>query len=806
MHKAIVFWGLCAVLVFVPLPIGSVEEWAISAFEAATLALFLAYVGGELLARRRAAAGINKGFSGKTRFSGPPESGFRARGEDRHKERFGGEGLPRAVKILLAVFLVISAVQILPLPPGVVKILSPRAAAIYQGLARDGLAAWAGRGWWTLSLAPGLSAGKLILMICYGIFGFLLLKTVRSRKRIEILVLVMIASALFQAFYGMAQTFSGNEMIFGYQKQYNIGSVTGTYVNRNHFAGLMEMIFPLSLGYVLAKARYFQMEKGLTWRQKFLWFGQENLQLSLLLGLGTVFIAVGLIFSKSRSGVLIFAVLVVMAGAAIGSWRELSEDGGESGGGAGRKRKSRSKGILRLVFAAVLGAALWIGIGPVIARFAELDLAEEGRRTFIRNTVEMIGDFPAAGTGKGSYLYTYPMYKKIDDGTQLSYTHNDYLELTAENGIVAGACLIGAGAWLFVFLAGMWRRRRNNFAKGIGLGALLGILAIFIHGFTDFNLQIPANAVYFVGLFALATNVVTKGKKGEQGSGSGGGAGAGAGTADAGVGKNDSAIARGQADGRGEATGMGGGAGSHGAGRAGKAATADGGTGRAGRIGAAWPWIKAAVGAAAAVGLFVFAGRQFFGFHDLGLYRDARSRARSVQSAFPELEGLLKKAAGEGGNPEIGKTLGELYQDMARVENEAGNTEKRDMNCDRAVAAYTAVIAENPCDSAAHYEMGMTYLLYNYPLMTYADKAKVYFRKALELNPSDEFLNLNILYFYLTAWDGLDDAEKEYAGGRLKKIRAADPAFMPQLEQRWKQQFGSLAKLDEILKIGVGPT
>jgi O-antigen ligase len=780
MHKTIVFWGLCAILVFAPLPIGSVEEWAIFAFEAATLALFLVYVGGELLARRRA-AGTNDGLSNKAGFSGPPESGFRARGEDRHKERegYGGEGLPRAVKILLAVFLVISVVQILPLPQGVVKILSPRAGAIYQGMARDGLAVWAGRAWWTLSLAPGLSAGQLVLLICYGIFGFLLLKTVRSRRRIEILVLVMIGSALFQAFYGMAQTFSGNEKIFWHQKQSNIGSVTGTYVNRNHFAGLMEMIFPLSLGYMLAKARYFQMEKGLTWRQKFLWFSQENLQLSFLLGMGTVFIAVGLVFSKSRSGVLIFALLVVAAAAAIGSWRELSEDGGESGGGNGRKRKNRSKGALRLVIAGVLGVALWIGIGPVIARFAELDLGEEGRRTFMRNTVEMIGDFPVVGTGKGTYLYTYPMYKKSDDGTQLSYAHNDYLQLTSENGIFAGACLIGAGVWLFVFLAGKWRKRRNNFAKGIGLGALLGILAILIHSFTDFNLQIPANAVYFVGLCALSMNLLTKGGKGEQGSGgsgeSGGSAASGGGAESVGRGGAGSVIVVGVRGARGV-----------------------GGSVRP------RPGIRGGIAAAVAIGLFVFAGRQFLGFHYLGRYTKARAEARSVQSAFPELERLLKKAAGEAGNPEIGKTLGQLYLDMARVENEAGNAERRDMNCDRAVAAYTAVIAANPCDSAAQYEMGMTYLLYNYPLMTYADKGKLYFRKALELNPADEFLNLNILYFYLTGWDGLSDEEKAYARDRLKSIRATDPAFMPQLEQRWKQQFGSTDGLKLIL-IGVGP-
>ncbi len=415
MHKAIVFWGLCAVLVFVPLPIGSVEEWAIFVFEAATLVLFLVYVGGEVLVRRGPGAVTNDGLSNKAGFSGPPESGFRARGEDRHgaRERFGGEGLPRAVKVLLAVFLIISVVQILPLPQGVVRILSPRAGAIYQGMARDGLAVWAGRGWRTLSLAPGLSAGDLVLLICYGIFGFLVLKTVRSRRRIEILVLVMIGSALFQAFYGMAQTFSGNEKIFWHQKQYDIGSVTGTYVNRNHFAGLMEMIFPLSLGYLLAKARYFQMEKGLTWRQKFLWFSQENLQLSFLLGMGTVLLAVGLVFSKSRSGVLIFMLLVVAAAAAIGSWRELSEDGGESGEGHGRRRKSRSRQSCGSSSRVCSAWRFGSGSARSSRDSPRLDWPRKAGGPLSANTVGMIGDFAAVGTGKGTYLYIYPMYKKI---------------------------------------------------------------------------------------------------------------------------------------------------------------------------------------------------------------------------------------------------------------------------------------------------------------------------------------------------------------------------------------------------------
>jgi O-antigen ligase len=660
MHRAIVFWGLLAVLAFVPLPIGSVEPWAVFVFEAATLALFLVYVAGEFLSRPRTA---------------------------------GRPALPAAVKALLGVFLAFSVFQLVPLPPGAVKVLSPRAAAIYLGLARDGLAGWEARTLWPLSLSPLRSAGELALIACYGLFGYLVLRTVRTRRRIEAFVLVVIASAVFQAFYGMAETFSGSEKIFGYQKRYNIGSVTGTYVNRNHFAGLMEMAFPLSLGYLLARARYFLMEKGLTWRQRFLWFGQESLQTSLLFGLATVLIGAALVFSRSRSGVLILLVTVVLAAAAFGGWRELSAQADE---------RRRTRGVLRLVAAALVATALWLGIGPVIDRFGEMDITKEMRRTFISNTARMTGDFLWTGAGKGTYVNVYPLYKKVDDGFTLSYAHNDYLEITAENGLIGGGCLIAAGIWLFVVLAARWRKRRNNFAKGVGLGALLGVLALLLHGFTDFNLQIPANAVYFIGLFAMAWNLVVRRENGENGR-----------------------------------AGIGGGEEGSGPGAAGAGAAAP--------LGRSWTFGKALAAGVAAVAILFFAGRDFMGFQYLSRYREARAAARSVQSAFPELERLLVRAASWSRHPEIARELGRLNVEMARAEFEAGDAEQRDLHCDRAVEAYGAAIARDPIDSLAHYEMGMAYLLYNYPLLTYADKAKTYFRTALELNPADRFLNLTIL-------------------------------------------------------------
>ncbi len=738
MTDKIVFWGLCAVLVLVPLPIASVEEWSIFVFEAATIGLFLIYIGGRLFCRRIISRQEDEN-------PGAWDDGM-----------FSGR-LPLFFKTLIGVFLGFSLLQIVPLPVALVKILSPRAYAIHAGLVRD--AVTAPSSWLTLSLTPSATVYKLVLLLCYGLFGYLVLRTLRTPGRAEIFVVVILASALFQSFYGMAETFSGHEMILGRAKHYNLGSVTGTFVNRNHFAGFLEMAFPLSLGYLLVKARYFAMEKGLSLRQRILWFGQESLQWSVLLGLVPIFIGVGLIFSKSRSGIMVLAVTTVLTAAAAASWREFSDEDGEERE-SGRESRRRFGRIVRLVVAVVLAAAVWIGIGPIIKRFSEVDISSESRRTFYKNTLEMIGDFPWAGTGKGTYVNAYAMYEKVDDRMRLSFAHNDYLEYAAENGVIGGGALILAGIALVVWLAGLWRRRRSSFAKGIGLGALLGVTAILLHGFTDFNLQITANAVYFTALAMLGVAVLSK-KEG---------------------------VERRLADAEEQPSGKNG---------------EKKGDMYPGYMSPVKSPLKSSVSllvaAALAIVIFVPAFRDYLGFHYLAGYHRARAVARSVESVYPALEARLEKAAAVSHRAVFEVEMARLDMDMARVANESGREEDRDTFCDKVVAHYGKAIAANPIDAATHYEMATAYLLYNFPLMTYQDRAKAYFRQALLFKPADEAINLNVIFLYLTWWPTLEDADKTYAAGLYRKMLVRDPGFPAKLEGRWTQSFGTPDALRAIL-------
>lgn len=47
-------------------------------------------------------------------------------------------------------------------------------------------------------------------------------------------------------------------------------------------------------------------------------------------------------------------------------------------------------------------------------------------------------------------------------------------------------------------------KRHDPLAKGIAFAASMGIIALMIHSTVDFNLQMPANALLFIVILALA--------------------------------------------------------------------------------------------------------------------------------------------------------------------------------------------------------------------------------------------------------------------------------------------------------------
>jgi len=459
MISTVIFWGLCAVLVLIPLPFGGDVPWAVFAFECAVFAL----AGLHLVSRHL---------------------GSKSEEDDEGAEAStAGAHFPAFLKFFLGLFLVITALQIIPLPPAVLKALAPRTAALYRDMGAAG--------WRSLSLAPTLSFSELVHFLFYGVFGFLVYRHVRTRRRLEAFTLTLLAVGVFESFYGLAELFGGSQRIFGFQRDYHLGSATGTFINRDHFAGLLEMLFALALGYLLAKADFFGMRRELGLREKILWFAQEKLQRALLCGIVAVVIGLGIVFSRSRSGIFIFFATIVLAAAAVSA-------GGQA------KRLAR---IVRTVAVMVVFAAVAAGVKPVVERFTKENMARDARFGYYANTLKYLHAFPA-GTGLRTFAQAYPMFETRYEPGLLDHAHNDYLEVLAESGAVGGGALILFAAMGVVWIFLRWLRRRDPLARGIALGALLGVVALLLHSFTDFNLRIPANAAFFVALFALAARAL----------------------------------------------------------------------------------------------------------------------------------------------------------------------------------------------------------------------------------------------------------------------------------------------------------
>lgn len=446
--------GLLALLVWAPLPAASVPAWSVLVIQWTALLL----AGAHILKREKPA--INAQLDARAR---------------RLRWLFGGS---------LAFF----ALQLVPLPYALLRVLSP-ATARFQSAYNPGFTSG---GFYPLSLAPGATVREGLELSAYILIGVLIVRTVTHGAQIRRLIVALTAAGVFQALYGFVQLSARNPRLLFYAKEYNLGSVTGTFVNRNHFSGFLEMILPLTVGLLIARVEFFALGgKGL--RDKLVQMSGRGLAQNLLLTLAVVVMALGIVFSQSRSGifVLVFSFLLILElivfhFSRVGSWRRWARN------------------FVRATFLAITALALIMGVGGTVQRFALDNLLQEGRPLYWSNIVGMAEQFPLFGTGLGSFESVYPAFERLGGPELLLvHAHNDYLEYFSELGAVGFALLFGGILTAIVFAAAAWRTRRDPQAKGIALGGLVSLAGILLHSLTDFNLHIPANMLLFSTVLGL---------------------------------------------------------------------------------------------------------------------------------------------------------------------------------------------------------------------------------------------------------------------------------------------------------------
>jgi O-antigen ligase len=278
------------------------------------------------------------------------------------------------------------------------------------------------------------------------------------------------------AIFGILQQLTFNGKLYWFREMRYGGIPFGPYVNRNHFAAFVELVFPVALvPLVLGKVR------------KERWF---VVGIFGLLPIGALFLA------ASRGGVVSFAVqigvLVLMM--------ILRRTGG----------KHVLAGGLVLLVAFLMVS--WLGVRQVLDRFSSLQSLEvtTGKRASMRqDTWRIFLDHPWIGTGLGTIQTVFPAYETLYDGKVVNHAHNDYLEALAETGSVGAACCAWFLGVLFFVSMRQLLQRDKPFAAAMHLSGLVACVGFLVHSLVDFNLHIPANAILFLLMAHLATGEIT---------------------------------------------------------------------------------------------------------------------------------------------------------------------------------------------------------------------------------------------------------------------------------------------------------
>lgn len=174
-----------------------------------------------------------------------------------------------------------------------------------------------------------------------------------------------------------------------------------------------------------------------------------------------------------------------------------------------RKGASRNRGILIVLICVLIVLSVgWFGWNPILERFREVLLVPEDtayfRPVIWKDSALIIKDFPLTGTGFGSYMNVYPLYRTFPGSKIVDHAHNDYIEMLVTGGAVAFLLML----WFLVVYVNQsyWAflARHDLYSIYLYIGCLSGLLSMLFYGMTDFNLQIGANGLYFFFLLGVA--------------------------------------------------------------------------------------------------------------------------------------------------------------------------------------------------------------------------------------------------------------------------------------------------------------
>jgi O-antigen ligase len=393
---------------------------------------------------------------------------------------------PRDNRILdfsLIALIAALALQLVPLPAGIVSMLSPHAAAVRSTLE---FSPFVDGSWVRLSVDPERTEDALVIVMlailsfwtARGVFNF----GGSTRQFCRMLAIVGAVAAFSAVLFRAAAPGMVNGVL---QPEARSAYPFGAFVNRNHLAGWLLLTAGPVCGYLIAHLRIHP-----AYRQRFrLGLKQFLTSGAMVTAIAAVTIVGVLLLTLSRSGA------VGLAAAALFGWR------------IGRHRlkieRTNLPLILFLAGIALLGTVLFVDISGWTTRIQEsFEVAgDRNRITIWRESLPIVRDFWLSGTGAGTFSDAMIKYQQsrvwvasMSRWAHFNNAHSHYVQVAVEGGVLLLLPVLSALTALFALgrRAVIEDRGEMQWARIGAAGALIGIA---VQSIWETSLVMPANAI-----------------------------------------------------------------------------------------------------------------------------------------------------------------------------------------------------------------------------------------------------------------------------------------------------------------------
>lgn len=316
-----------------------------------------------------------------------------------------------------------------------------------------------------------------------------------SRERLRNFGWFLTLFGFAMAVFALIQGFTWNGHFYWVRPMGGLISPYGPFPSHNNFAGYMELFVPAAASIAL--------------------FGKVSPPARMFCAFAAVIMSLSIIFSLSRGGMISLTAgllfLSVMSLHLVRQRRKAVEEewAEEDGREATRARGASWLPVTGAVSAIVVGiivGLLWLGPDSVASRLTQGSLSGGsetagsfyGSRGWIwRDTWRIFVAHPVLGAGLGAYTTSFPIYSESDGLVQVSHSHNDYLQILADGGLIGA----GLALWFIVVVFRAFGRgvnSRDSWRSVIALGCGAGMFSLLVHSLFDFNLQIPSTALLFL--------------------------------------------------------------------------------------------------------------------------------------------------------------------------------------------------------------------------------------------------------------------------------------------------------------------